>query len=86
MRNVLLCKLNISVRRLFVLILFVGTFGVVDVEVTKFVGGFVGGDHVKVITELVLLEVLLGEVLEVSLGEGSLGSYYDLGLVASNGY
>jgi hypothetical protein len=39
-----------------------------------------------VIEELLHLEVLLGEVLEVSLGEGGLGSDYDLGPVASNGY
>ena len=44
-----------------------------DVEVAEFVSGLVGGDHVKVITELLLLEVLLGEVLKVSLGEGGFG-------------
>jgi hypothetical protein len=39
----------------------------------------------KVITELLLLEVLLGEVLEVPLGEGSFCGDLKLGLVAGDG-
>lgn len=39
----------------------------------------------EVITELLLLEVLLGQVLQVSLGEGELGGDADLGLVSGEG-
>jgi len=58
----------------------------VDVEVAELVGGLVGGDHVEVIAELLLLQVLLGEVLEVSLGEGGFSSDEKLGAVAGDGY
>lgn len=37
------------------------------------------------ISQLLLLQVLLGQVLQVSLGEGKLGSDDDLGLVAGDG-
>lgn len=37
------------------------------------------------ITQLLLLEVLLGQVLQVSLGERKLSSDDDLGLVTGNG-
>ena len=40
----------------------------------------------EVVAELLLLEVLLGEVLEVPLGEGGLGGDVDLGLVAGDGH
>ena len=40
-----------------------------DVEVFDLVGGSVGGNDVQELPEAVLLEVLLGEVLEVSFGE-----------------
>lgn len=48
-----------------------------DGEVSQFVGVLVAGDHMQVVAKLLLLQVLLSEVLEVSLGEGSLGGYRD---------
>ena len=45
---------------------------VVDVEELKLVLVLAGGDDSQVLTEVLLLEVLLGQVLEVSLGEGDL--------------
>lgn len=53
-------------------------------EVTELVRVLVGGNDTDVITELVLLEELLDQVLEVALGEGSLGLNDDLGLLASD--
>ena len=64
-------------------LLFHGFFllGVVDVEVTEFVGVLVGGNHTKPITEGVLLQILLREVLQIPLGERRLGGDVDLGLL-----
>ena len=45
---------------------------VVDGEELEFVDVLVGGDDSQVLTELLFLEVLLGQILEVSLGEGNL--------------
>ena len=45
-------------------------FALGDVEEAELVDGGAGGDHVKVITELLLLEELLGQVLKLALGEG----------------
>ena len=44
-----------------------------DVEVLDLVRALVGGNDIEELTEGVLLEVLLGEVLEVSLGEADVG-------------
>ena len=38
------------------------------------------GDHTEPIPQVVLLQVLLGQVLEVPLGEGHVGGEVDLGL------
>merc|ERR1712026_325093 len=54
---------------LFVVFLLV-LFLVVDLEVSEFVGILGGGDHAKPVPQVVLLEVLLGQVLQVPLGEG----------------
>jgi hypothetical protein len=53
----------------------------VDDEVAKLVRVLIGGNDVQPITEVVLLEVLLGKVLQVSLGEWRLCCDLDLGLV-----
>ena len=44
-----------------------------DVEVLDLVGALVGGNDIEELTEGVLLEVLLGEVLEVALRETDVG-------------
>merc|ERR1712060_510276 len=46
---------------------------VVDLEVTELVGALVSGDNAEILTHLLLLQVLLGQVLEVALGEVDLG-------------
>ena len=66
------------------LLLLVSTRGA-DLEVAELVGVLRRGDDVKEITELLLLQVLLGEVLEISLGERKLGSDVNLGLVTGDG-
>merc|ERR1719240_2584951 len=54
----------------------------VDVEVAQLVRALVWGDDTKEITELLLLQVLLGKVLQVALRERRLGLHLDLGLLA----
>ncbi|KAH9093063.1 hypothetical protein Ae201684P_008727 [Aphanomyces euteiches] len=65
---------------------FIGIFilGVVDVEVTQFVGRLVRGNHVQVVTQLLLLQVLLGQVLQVALGERGDDRNVQLGLFAGD--
>lgn len=48
---------------------FVG-FVILNVEVSELVCGFVVGNHSQIFLQVLLLEVLLGEVLKVSLAEG----------------
>lgn len=48
-----------------------------DVEVLDLIVGLVGGDDVQEFSETVLFEVFLGQVFEVSLGEGDLGVNVD---------
>ena len=71
------------IQNLLVLILSVNTTGIGDVEVLQLVGGCICCNDVKVITEVLLLEVLFGEVLEVALGERKLSSDRDEGRVLS---
>ena len=44
-----------------------------DAEVSELVSVLVGGNNAEVIAELLLLEVTLGEVLELTLGEAKVG-------------
>lgn len=59
-----------------------GSLNILNVEEANLVGRLAGGDDLEPITELLLLEELLDEILEVTLGEGSLGLDGDLGLLA----
>ncbi|RUP43952.1 hypothetical protein BC936DRAFT_150146 [Jimgerdemannia flammicorona] len=61
-----------------VVILVVG-----NVEVLELEGVLIRGDDTEPVTELVLLQELLGEVFEVALGESRVGSNGDLGVVAA---
>ena len=58
---------------------------VVDGEELEFVDVLIGGDDSQVLTELLFLEVLLGQILEVSLGEGNLALNDSGVLVLANG-
>ncbi len=58
---------------------------VVDGEELEFVDVLVGGDDSQVLTELLFLEVLLGQILKVSLGEGNLALNDSGVLVLANG-
>ena len=58
---------------------------VVDGEELEFVDVLVGGDDSQVLTELLFLKVLLGQILEVSLGEGNLALNDSGVLVLANG-
>ena len=55
-------------------------------EVSELVSVLVGGNNAEVIAELLLLEVTLGEVLELTLGEAKVGGggNGELGLLAGD--
>ncbi len=55
-----------------------------DLEVSQLIGVLVGGNDVQEITKLLLLQVLLGEVLQVSLRERKFSSNVNLGLLAGD--
>ena len=52
-----------------------------DAEVSELVSVLVGGNNAEVIAELLLLEVTLGKVLELTLGEAKVGGRGDGELV-----
>ena len=49
-----------------------------NVEVSELIGVLIRRSHVEIVSEILLLEILLCEVLKVSLGEGNLRSNSDL--------
>ena len=55
--------------RLFLVFFFSSLFALVDLVVLEGEGSLVGSNNTQPITDLVLLQELLGEVLDVSLGE-----------------
>ena len=59
-----------------------------DVEVTQLVhvAVLVGRDDAQPVANVVLLQVLLGQVLHVALGHGDFRRHGDLGLVSSHGH
>jgi ribosomal RNA-processing protein 12 len=63
--------------RLFVVLLSLVVDDVVEAELVDTLGG---GDDAEPVTELLLLEVLLGEVLQVAAGEGDVGNNLDLAI------
>ena len=50
-----------------------GCLIILDVEVSEFILVLSSSDHAQVLLEILLLEVLLGQVLEVPLAEGNAG-------------
>lgn len=55
-----------------------------DLEVSQFVGVLGTGNDVQEITKLLLLQVLLGQVLQVSLGEWKFSSDVNLSLLTGD--
>ena len=53
-------------------------------EIPKLIGRGAGGNNVQVVAESLLLEELLGQVLQISLGEGKLSSNIELGLISGD--
>jgi len=70
---------KVTVCLLVVLVLVVGLL-VVDLEVSQLVGVLGGGNNSQPIPEVVLLQVLLGQVLQIPLGEWDVGGQVDLSL------
>lgn len=54
-----------AIQGLFVVLLLVVRFLVVDLEVTELVGVLGGGDHTQPVPQVVFLQVLLGQVLQI---------------------
>lgn len=71
--------MKVRVKNLLVILLLL-FFTLVDVEVLELEGLLVSGNDTEPVTELVLLQETLGEVLEVTLGERNVGSDGDLGI------
>lgn len=65
------------------LVVFVIILSSVHLDIVELEGvdSLAGGDDSKPVSELVLLQELLGEILEVSAGEGGVGDNKDLALV-----
>lgn len=70
-------------ERLLILILL--SILLVDVEIAQLIGGLAACNHMEPVTQLLLLQVLFGEVLKVALGESSVSAHENLALVAANG-
>lgn len=62
------------------------SLGAADLEISELVSALGGGNNVQEISQLLLLQILLGQILQVSLGEGSLGVDNDLGLLSGDGH
>ena len=59
---------------------------ILNVEVSEFVVVLAGGDNSQVLLQVLLLEVLLGQVLQVSLAEGDAGLNDDIVGVLGHGH
>jgi len=73
-----------TVRTEYLLVILILSV-VLEVEVAQVVAVLGLGDHADVVAEQLLLEELLGQVLEVALGEGDLGGHGDHGVITLNG-
>jgi len=63
MFEIIIRKLEVgAVQGLFVVLLLIVRFLVVDLEVTELVGVLGGGDHTQPVPQVVLLQVLLGPI------------------------
>tara|TARA_B110000003_G_C16582654_1_gene508673 strand:- start:23 stop:484 length:462 start_codon:yes stop_codon:yes gene_type:complete len=58
---------------------------VVNIEITKLVRGFRWGNYVQVVTKLLLLQVFLCQIFQVTLGERGFGRDQKLGFVTGDG-
>ena len=66
MFEIIIRKLEVgAVQGLFVVLLLIVRFLVVDLEVTELVGVLGGGDHTQPVPQVVLLQVLLGQILKI---------------------
>ena len=74
---------EIRTKAALVLLLGIGT---ADLEISELVSTLGGGNYVQEISQLLFLQILLGQILQVSLGKGSLGVDNDLGLLSGDGH
>ena len=80
-RNVI----TIDIISLLGILILIVRFLVVDLEVSELIAVLGVGHNTEPVPEVVLLQVLLGEVLQVSLGEGDVGGEGDLSLLPLHG-
>merc|ERR1719510_2675044 len=72
-------------QSLFGILVLVVRLFIVDLEVSELVAVLGAGHHAQPVPQVVLLEVLLGEVLQVPLGEGDVRGEGQLGLLPVHG-
>merc|ERR1719412_3008924 len=70
---------------LFSILVLIVRLLIVDLEVSELVAVLGAGHHTEPVPQVVLLQILLGEVLQVSLGEGDVRSEGQLGLLSLHG-
>ena len=76
---------KMTTNNLFGILIFIVRLLIVDLEVSELVAVLGVGNHSQPVSQVVLLQVLLGEVLQVSLGEGDVGGEGNLGLLPLHG-
>jgi len=69
------------INSLFSIIIFIVRLLVVDLEVSELIAVLGVGNHTKPVSKVILLQVLLGEILEVPLGERNVRGEGNLGLL-----
>ena len=78
-------KYSLNISSLFGIFVLSVRLLIVDLEVSELVAVLGVGYNTEPVPEVVLLQVLLGEVLQVSLGEGDVGGESNLGLLPLHG-
>merc|ERR1719431_1647852 len=67
---------------LFSVLVLIVRLLIVDLEVSQLVAVLGAGNHTQPVPQVVLLQILLSEVLQVSLGEGDVRGEGQLGLLS----
>merc|ERR1719304_104731 len=77
--------MRLQIDILFSILIFILRLFIVDLEVSELVAILGGGNHTKPITQVVLLQVFLGQILQVSLGEGNIRCQSNLCFLSLHG-
>ena len=74
-----------KIKSLFVLVFFL-LFVIVDLEVSELIRVLGGGNDTEPVPQIVLLQVFLGQILQIPLAEGNSGSENDLVLFTAKSH